>query len=121
MRPTLKILFWGIIVSFLLNPSQASAAAPVFGVNDTTPQGNVGSLFYYKPTATNAASFSAIGTFPPGLGPMDPGTGVITGFPTGLSTEVITIQAHNSDGTSAYTITITISGNLYTAPAHQCN
>jgi hypothetical protein len=85
---------------------------PVPVINSAlTASGTINTAFSYAITATNSpTSFNATG-LPSGLS-IDPGTGVISGTPTGFGSSNVTITAANAHGSDTETLVLTIASNL---------
>ena len=91
-----------------------SGAGPTI-TSSATASGVVNSAFTYTVAAAGATSFALSGQ-PNGL-TINATTGVISGQPAAAGTSVATISATNASGTSAQTLTITITGSTATPPS----
>jgi hypothetical protein len=84
-----------------------AAAKPVI-TSPTTASGTVGQPFSYQITATgNPTNYTATGR-PAGLN-IDKSTGLISGTPTQIGTNVVTLSAMGAGGTGTTNLTVTIT------------
>jgi Putative Ig domain len=92
----------------------AALAAPDIDASSAMPRGFVGVAYTWSPTNTGGAATSYVlqaGTLPSGLS-LNPSTGVISGTPTTIQTQSVTVRAINGAGTSDFTDDIEIARTL---------
>jgi hypothetical protein len=85
--------------------------APVI-TSGATASGNVGAAFTYQIAATNSpTSYAVSGTLPDGLS-LNTSTGAITGTPTTVESQTVTISATNAGGTGTASLAIDIAASV---------